>query len=579
MRLLPEKHPDPEIYNEFMKGNFVIKTKPGSFNAVSPDMKLEQTSQSGIIGQTRKASYVTILKMKSSEADLYSRQSTEKPLLPTSILKSDECIPQIVSDGLDVTNRLGQNNELYPEISESTDDSSSETETDDSHLNSNFETMINLLKANIGTGILAMPDAFKNMGLVFGQLADRISFDVFQPDPKYDEHELIINGKDSSKELDSLIDSLIRKIVNHSYEDLIDNMSPFKLRVRTLSYSQIAEQSFKSGPNKLRRYSGIAKGCVNFFLIVTQLGFCCVYFVFIATNITKILNTYAPGQYQIHAVMAIVLPFMIVYNFIKSLKAIAPLSMLANILQSIGLLIIFYCIFQELPSVYERPFVADYSTWPLFFGTAIYTFEGIGMVLPLENKMKNPADFHGLTGVLNTGMVIVACLFCAVGFYGYLKFGDAVLGSITLNLPPHILYESVKVMFAISVFITYSLMLYVPVEIIWPTIAAKLSNSPRLRSFGNNGFRTFLVLFTFTIAELIPHLDIVIALVGAVGSSGLALIFPPIIEIATFYPDRYGRLNWILFKDILLCLFGLFGFFVGTYATILNAISRTSEKH
>ncbi|KAG1673999.1 Proton-coupled amino acid transporter 1 [Nymphon striatum] len=523
MRLLPEKHPDPEIYNEFMKGNFVIKTKPGSFNAVSPDMKLEQTSQSGIIGQTRKASYVTILKMKSSEADLYSRQSTEKPLLPTSILKSDECIPQIVSDGLDVTNRLGQNNELYPEISESTDDSSSETETDDSHLNSNFETMINLLKANIGTGILAMPDAFKNMGLVFGQLADRISFDVFQPDPKYDEHELIINGKDSSKELGWIgINGYIRSTLCSLPTYFI------KLWKRSLF---------------------------------------------------KILNTYAPGQYQIHAVMAIVLPFMIVYNFIKSLKAIAPLSMLANILQSIGLLIIFYCIFQELPSVYERPFVADYSTWPLFFGTAIYTFEGIGMVLPLENKMKNPADFHGLTGVLNTGMVIVACLFCAVGFYGYLKFGDAVLGSITLNLPPHILYESVKVMFAISVFITYSLMLYVPVEIIWPTIAAKLSNSPRLRSFGNNGFRTFLVLFTFTIAELIPHLDIVIALVGAVGSSGLALIFPPIIEIATFYPDRYGRLNWILFKDILLCLFGLFGFFVGTYATILNAISRTSEKH
>ncbi|KAG1673998.1 Proton-coupled amino acid transporter 1 [Nymphon striatum] len=547
MRLLPEKHPDPEIYNEFMKGNFVIKTKPGSFNAVSPDMKLEQTSQSGIIGQTRKASYVTILKMKSSEADLYSRQSTEKPLLPTSILKSDECIPQIVSDGLDVTNRLGQNNELYPEISESTDDSSSETETDDSHLNSNFETMINLLKANIGTGILAMPDAFKNMGLVAGL----VSMVILGALCVHCQHILLNCGKDLC----------------------------LRLRVRTLSYSQIAEQSFKSGPNKLRRYSGIAKGCVNFFLIVTQLGFCCVYFVFIATNITKILNTYAPGQYQIHAVMAIVLPFMIVYNFIKSLKAIAPLSMLANILQSIGLLIIFYCIFQELPSVYERPFVADYSTWPLFFGTAIYTFEGIGMVLPLENKMKNPADFHGLTGVLNTGMVIVACLFCAVGFYGYLKFGDAVLGSITLNLPPHILYESVKVMFAISVFITYSLMLYVPVEIIWPTIAAKLSNSPRLRSFGNNGFRTFLVLFTFTIAELIPHLDIVIALVGAVGSSGLALIFPPIIEIATFYPDRYGRLNWILFKDILLCLFGLFGFFVGTYATILNAISRTSEKH
>ena len=41
------------------------------------------------------------------------------------------------------------------------------------------------------------------------------------------------------------------------------------------------------------------------------------------------------------------------------------------------------------------------------------------------------------TGVLNTGMVFVACLYIAVGFYGYLHFGDAVAGngSVTLNLP------------------------------------------------------------------------------------------------------------------------------------------------
>lgn len=50
--------------------------------------------------------------------------------------------------------------------------------------------------------------------------------------------------------------------------------------------------------------------------------------------------------------------------------------------------------------------------------------------------MRTPQDFGGLTGVLNTGMVIVTCLYTAVGFYGYLKYGDlAVQGSITLYLP------------------------------------------------------------------------------------------------------------------------------------------------
>ena len=55
----------PRIYDHFKNGEFVVKGKPGTFNAVTPDMKLEQTiqrskkSQSVIIGQTRQNNYVT----------------------------------------------------------------------------------------------------------------------------------------------------------------------------------------------------------------------------------------------------------------------------------------------------------------------------------------------------------------------------------------------------------------------------------------------------------------------------------------------------------------------------------------
>ena len=54
--------------------------------------------------------------------------------------------------------------------------------------------------------------------------------------------------------------------------------------------------------------------------------------------------------------------------------------------------------------------------------------------MPLENNMKTPASFLGVTGVLNKGMFVVVTLYSAFGFFGYLKFGDAIQGSITLNL-------------------------------------------------------------------------------------------------------------------------------------------------
>lgn len=89
---------------------------------------------------------------------------------------------------------------------------------------------------------------------------------------------------------------------------------------------------------------------------------------------------------------------------------------------------------QNLPRTDSVKAFATWEQLPLYFGTAIYAFEGIGVVLPLENNMKTPQDFGGLNGVLNTGMVVVASLYTAVGFFGYLKYGENVAATITLNL-------------------------------------------------------------------------------------------------------------------------------------------------
>lgn len=61
--------------------------------------------------------------------------------------------------------------------------------------------------------------------------------------------------------------------------------------------------------------------------------------------------------------------------------------------------------------------------------------EGIGVVMPVENEMAKPQKFLGCPGVLNVAMTIVVIIYGVVGFFGYMKFGDSVKTSVTLNLP------------------------------------------------------------------------------------------------------------------------------------------------
>ena len=83
-----------------------------------------------------------------------------------------------------------------------------------------------------------------------------------------------------------------------------------------------------------------------------------------------------------------------------------------------------------------------------------------GCVLPIETQMKTPDVMKGWNGVLNTSMVMVSCLYIAVGFFGYLKYGENVAGSITLNLPVDEFPAAlVKIMMSLAVFFTYARLL------------------------------------------------------------------------------------------------------------------------
>lgn len=100
-----------------------------------------------------------------------------------------------------------------------------------------------------------------------------------------------------------------------------------------------------------------------------------------------------------------------------------------------GIIITYYYAVQDLPDFRERNYTSTLHQLPLFFGTAIFAFEGIALVLPLQNAMKVPRNFSKCFGVLNVGMVFVTFIFLSFGGIGYWKYGEDTQGSLTLNLP------------------------------------------------------------------------------------------------------------------------------------------------
>lgn len=82
-------------------------------------------------------------------------------------------------------------------------------------------------------------------------------------------------------------------------------------------------------------------------------------------------------------------------------------------------------------------------------------------------------------------------------------------------------------------------------------------------------------------AIAVPNLGPIISLVGAVFFALLGLLFPAVIEIATYFDGwegGLGRYKWILYKDIVIILFATLALVFGTYTSIIEIIDAYSTQ-
>ncbi|CAK1554082.1 unnamed protein product [Leptosia nina] len=413
-----------------------------------------------------------------------------------------------------------------------------------------MDTLTHLLKASLGTGILAMPKAFKASGLIAG-----IFFTI-----------------------------IVAVICTHCAYVLIKcaHILYVKTKRPAMTFAEVAESALLSGPEWGKKWAYSFRIFIIVSLFMTYFGTCSVYTVIIAKNILQVVKHYVPDNenvLNIRIIITILLIPLIFMVWIKNLKYLAPVSMIANLFMGLGLGITFYFLVGtgEL-NIGKVALIKPHLEWPEFFSLTIFAMEAIGVVMPLENSMKTPRALLGYCGVLNKGMSGVTVVYILLGFLGYLRFGEDVMDSITLNLEPHpndpkvyeILAQVVKVSIAIAVYCTFGLQFFVCIEIMWNAIKEKFTKRP---DFADYVMRTIMVTLCVFLAIAVPSIGPLMGVIGAFCFSLLGLIAPAFIEVITYADIGYGPFKYLLWKNALIFLFGMFALILGTKTAIVGIIN------
>nr|XP_026491466.1 proton-coupled amino acid transporter-like protein CG1139 [Vanessa tameamea] len=412
------------------------------------------------------------------------------------------------------------------------------------HPTSTLGSFFNLLKSSLGSGLLAMPAAFKHTGLIPGFLGTFLVAII----ATHCVHILVQTSRDICKEC----------------------------RRGYLSYTDTCVEVFKQGPKKLRSYSEFVRHFVDYAMAGVCLGGTSVYVIFIASSLKNIFDYFFPDQsYPVEVYCAILLVPLILFTQVRHLKFLVPFSILANFCLLVTFAITCYYTFNNIPSLSHVNLAANVVEWPLFLSTAIFAMEGINVVMPVENEMANPGHFLGCPGVLNITMCLVGSLYAVVGLFGYMKYGNDVLGSVTLNLPENeVLALTAKILVAIAVFFTYFLQMYAPMDILWMRLKGKISQ--RFQNHGQILMRSLSVILTVILAVAVPDLEILIGLVGAIFFSTLGLLIPIIVQTVHKWNRGLGKYSYILFKNVILIVFYIIVLISGCYSSITAIISRFS---
>ncbi|KAH9177420.1 transmembrane amino acid transporter protein-domain-containing protein [Lactarius sanguifluus] len=261
-------------------------------------------------------------------------------------------------------------------------------------------------------------------------------------------------------------------------------------------------------------------------IAVSQIGFVAAYTIFVAENLQGFIFaatrcvTYIPVQYLILMQLVIFLPLALIRNLAK----LSTAALVADVFILFGLIYIF-----GSDVAFAKVDLFNPKDFPLLIGTAVFSFEGIGLVVPITDSMREP---HKFPMVLSGVMIFVLVLFGSAGALSYLTFGSEINTVVIVNLDTSSrLTQAVQFFYSLAILLSVPLQLFPAVRIMENGLFTRSGKMDWAVKWRKNMFR-FLIVMGCTALSWVgaKDLDKFVAFVGSFACVPLCYVYPAMLH-------------------------------------------------
>eukprot|EP00347_Sterkiella_histriomuscorum_P012049 403370085 len=294
------------------------------------------------------------------------------------------------------------------------------------------------------------------------------------------------------------------------------------------------------------------KYMVDIFLGLSQIGFVTAYIYFITTSLKSVADEVREQQHQdepayksdVSVIWFGALCFIIYVPLclVRKIEKFAWTHLIADALILITTIVILVYALIQL-SKYgwgTGNQVFNTATWLTMIGSSVYSYEGIGVILPLLEVTEKPELYPK---ILFYVLLTVMVLYVSFGEFCLFVYGNLIdKPLITSNLPKGVVVWIIKIFFSINLFFTYPLQIYPANVIIESYLFSSLPKSKK-RQWLKNLSRTILILFTIVFCiSMGDSIDKFISLLGSLTCTPISFTLPCIFHLKLCNPSRNEKI-------------------------------------